>query len=48
MVSEDASKDMILLSLFPQMAAKMAPQPSSLRLLALSFMDVNGALTEVR
>ncbi|KOO21260.1 hypothetical protein Ctob_000510 [Chrysochromulina tobinii] len=45
MFSPDASKDMILLSLLAQMAAKMAPQPSSPSSLPLSLTDVNAPLT---
>ena len=45
MFSQDASIDMILLSLLPQMPAKTAPQPSSPSLLSLSLTDVNSPLT---
>ena len=47
-LSEDASIDMILLSLLPQMAAKMAPQPSSPSSLPLSSTDVNAPLTPIK
>ena len=46
--SEDASIDTFLLSLLPQMAAKMAPQPSSLSSLPLILTDVNAPVTLVR
>jgi len=45
MFSETASKDVILLSLLPQTAAKMAPHPLSPSWLPLSSRDVNAQLT---
>jgi hypothetical protein len=45
MFSQDASIDMILLSLLLQMAAKMAPQPLFPSLLPLSSTDVSAPLT---